>query len=154
MRRRRAGMLRRRGGNWRHVHTVLAGGCSAFLTPAMPPLPQLEGAKIETELPPGLVSAAPYKGAGHFITITVHSSFAFSCEHPFWVLAAPSQEVQMAWVNACWQVGDEGRAGHRWAACVMPKPALPRTASQPAPCSCPPSRPPACPGRLPSHVRT
>ena len=86
---------------------------------------QLEAAKIETELPPGLKSTAgPYKGAQFFITITVHSSFAFSCEHPFWVLAAPSQEVQMAWVNACWQVGasegGQGVAGPPGCTCLAP----------------------------------
>ncbi|KAI7841970.1 hypothetical protein COHA_004497 [Chlorella ohadii] len=63
----------------------------------------LEAAKVETELPPGMAGVAHLKGSQHFITITVHSSFAFSCDHPFYVLAAPSQEVQMAWVNACWQ---------------------------------------------------
>lgn len=41
----------------------------------------------------------------------MHSSFAFSCKHPFWVLAAPSAEVQMAWVNAFWQVGHSVGAG-------------------------------------------
>lgn len=45
--------------------------------------------------------------AGHIITITLHSSHAFSCKHPFYVLSASSQEVQMAWVNAMWQVGGE-----------------------------------------------
>lgn len=37
------------------------------------------------------------------ITITCHSSFAFTAKYPFFVLAAPSQEVQRAWVNALWQ---------------------------------------------------
>lgn len=42
------------------------------------PLQQLEGAKIETEVPPGMAGAVPRKGGHHVITITVHSSFAFS----------------------------------------------------------------------------
>ncbi|PRW60001.1 cytohesin-1 isoform X2 isoform B [Chlorella sorokiniana] len=46
---------------------------------------------------------APLKGHQYVITITVHSSCVFSVDHPFYVLAAPTQEVQMAWVNACWQ---------------------------------------------------
>ncbi len=75
------------------------------LLPSPPHCAQLEAAKVETELPPGMAGVAHLKGSHHFITITVHSSFAFSCDHPFYVLAAPSQEVQMAWVNACWQVG-------------------------------------------------
>ncbi|KAL4422177.1 hypothetical protein ABPG77_006866 [Micractinium sp. CCAP 211/92] len=61
----------------------------------------LESAKIETELPPTVAGAQ--RAQGHFITITLHSSHAFSCKHPFYVLSTPSQEVQMAWVNAMWQ---------------------------------------------------
>lgn len=43
------------------------------------------------------------------ITITCHSAFAFSAKYTFWVLAAPSEEVQRAWVNALWQVRLRGR---------------------------------------------
>lgn len=58
------------------------------------------------------------KGSGSFfITITLHSSHAFSCRHPFFLLSAPTQEVQQAWINALWQVGggipqvDDGATG-------------------------------------------
>lgn len=79
----------------------------------------LESAKIETELPPPMAGAAKGgKGSGSFfITITLHSSHAFSCRHPFFLLSAPTQEVQQAWINALWQVGggipqvDDGATG-------------------------------------------
>ncbi|KAL4859323.1 Sesquipedalian-1 [Chlorella vulgaris] len=63
----------------------------------------LESAKIETELPPALSGAKPGPKGGFPITITLNSAHAFACQHPFYVLMAPSQEVQTAWCNALWQ---------------------------------------------------
>ncbi len=76
----------------------------------------LESAKIETELPSNMTGPAGQKGgSGHkgefFITITLHSSHAFSCKHPFFLLAAPNQEVQQAWINALWQVRSHSASG-------------------------------------------
>lgn len=61
----------------------------------------LENAKIETELPDD--AAMHGMSPGWVITITLHSTHAFTCKHPFYVLSAPSEEVQMAWVNAMFQ---------------------------------------------------
>lgn len=68
--------------------------------------------QIETELPPSVAangSLAKPSAKAHPITITLSSQHAFSCQHPFYVLLAPSQEVQTAWCNALWQVGEGKR---------------------------------------------
>jgi hypothetical protein len=67
-------------------------------------LPPHASCQIETELPPGVGGSRKGQPEQHIITITLHSTHAFTCTHPFFVLAAPTQEVQQAWVNALWQV--------------------------------------------------
>eukprot|EP00887_Chlorella_sp_A99_P006323 scaffold3.g6323.t1 len=68
----------------------------------------LENAKIETLPPTGsLPRPPPGKARGepqpHTITVTLHTSHALTSKHAFFVLAAPSTDVQSAWVNALWQ---------------------------------------------------
>lgn len=60
----------------------------------------LENAKIEVEAATGATATTKQSGQPlHFITITLHTSHALTCQHPFYVLAAPSAEIQMAWVR-------------------------------------------------------
>ncbi|KAL4458474.1 hypothetical protein ABPG75_013339 [Micractinium tetrahymenae] len=99
------------GGSWQRRFFVLKGGFLFYFKGRTDPqhasklhgVIPLESAKIETELPPSAAGSRRPEGGSHVITITLHSSHAFSCKHPFYVLSAPSQEVQMAWVNAMWQ---------------------------------------------------
>lgn len=78
--------------------------CGVACLPVMWPACSDPG--LNLRLCPSLLLSS-WQSAGHVITITLHSSHAFSCKHPFYVLSAPSQEVQMAWVNALWQVRGE-----------------------------------------------
>jgi hypothetical protein len=89
--------------------------------------------QIETELPPALSGAKPGPKGGFPITITLNSAHAFACQHPFYVLMAPSQEVQTAWCNALWQVGSNcclcgsiiWQVGQLWLLPVQPHCLLP-----------------------------
>ncbi|GAB4822047.1 hypothetical protein N2152v2_009093 [Parachlorella kessleri] len=57
----------------------------------------IENAKIESEVPAGKALKK------YIITIAVHASHALTCHYPFYVLAAPREDIQAAWVNALWQ---------------------------------------------------
>jgi hypothetical protein len=62
----------------------------------------LESAKVETELPVTAGGGAR-KPEDHCISVTLHVSSAYSAKHPFYVLQAPTAQVQEAWANALWQ---------------------------------------------------
>lgn len=60
----------------------------------------LENAKVESEAP---LESGKKMEAGHYITITLHVTHAYSAKHPYYILTAPSSDVQQAWCNALWQ---------------------------------------------------